>query len=50
MDKNKYQCTICDRVFTSQNGLKYHSESVHEGKKPFQCLTCEVRFTTQSKG
>ena len=38
------QCKICDAFFFQKGNLKTHIASVHEGKKPFTCKDCEVRF------
>ena len=39
------KCDNCNSFFRSQQNLKQHIESVHEGKKPFKCNICDSCFT-----
>nr|XP_044989249.1 zinc finger imprinted 2 [Jaculus jaculus] len=36
-------CKVCNRVFTSEVGLRKH-ESFHTGKRPFRCHLCDKGF------
>ena len=35
--------------FSMEQGLKHHISSVHEGKRPFKCNTCDRNFSQKSK-
>ena len=39
------KCKTCNSLFKTKYQLKIHTESVHEGKKPFKCKICDARFT-----
>ena len=41
MDKT-FQCDKCNSFFKSKQNMKWHMESVHEGKKQFQCSICSA--------
>ena len=43
-----YTCDICEKRFTSINGLRSHFKSIHEKIKDIECLICEKRFTDKS--
>ena len=38
--KEFFKCQVCNSYFKSTRNLNNHISSVHEGKKPFQCDTC----------
>jgi uncharacterized Zn-finger protein len=38
--KKTYTCSICDSSFSQSGSLRKHISSVHEGKKPYTCDTC----------
>ena len=38
------KCNICNAPFKTQQNLKFHTNSVHEGKKPFKCNICGASF------
>ena len=40
-----FQCDICKHFVKSKGNLKRHMNSVHAGKKPFECIICSARFT-----
>ncbi|XP_053673264.1 gastrula zinc finger protein xFG20-1-like [Anopheles nili] len=40
-------CLLCDRRFSTTNGLKYHLKR-HTGIKAFTCLYCGKKFTANS--
>ena len=37
-------CTFCDQKFESENILKEHVHSVHDGLKPHKCEDCGKSF------
>ena len=39
------KCDVCNGSFTTKRYLKLHIMAVHEGKRPFQCNSCEATFT-----
>ena len=43
------ECNFCDAKFKSQEKLKHHVSSVHEGMKPSTCDFCRIDFSTQKK-
>lgn len=43
-DRPEFPCQSCERKFNSSSALKFHVESVHEGKK-FPCEICGYEFT-----
>ena len=40
-----YYCQICDAKYRDSRSLKYHIESVHEGKEPYKCNICNKGFS-----
>ena len=42
--KMKIACCICENLFCSPSSLKEHMR-VHTGEKPFQCDTCDMKFS-----
>ena len=42
------KCDVCNSVFKSEQNLKSHIQSVHEGKKPFKCNICDASFTRKA--
>ena len=43
--ERKIKCNICDASFASNQSIKIHIDSVHEGEKPFNCNICDASFT-----
>ena len=41
-------CTLCTKTFARKQVLKIHMESVHEGKKTFECDICGQKFAGKS--
>ncbi|KAK9381542.1 uncharacterized protein V2V93DRAFT_367223 [Kockiozyma suomiensis] len=35
--RRKFVCEVCQRGFTRQHALAVHRETVHEGRRPFEC-------------
>ena len=48
MKKKKFKCMICFKNFARKSSRKIHTETVHEGKKPFKCDRCKG-FSTSNK-
>ena len=46
-DGNRWQCQICQRIFTSQGSLRAHAR-IHTGERPYQCKFCKRTFTQAS--
>ena len=44
-------CAKCNKTFSfpTAASFKRHIESVHEGKRPYKCDHCELRFEEKSK-
>ena len=43
-----WQCPICQKSFKNRKDrLEEHIETVHEGKKSYQCQKCATFFTTK---
>ncbi|RVE41012.1 hypothetical protein evm_014338 [Chilo suppressalis] len=40
----RYNCSICDKRFTTNNSLSLHAK-IHTGEKPYKCNICDKRFT-----
>ena len=47
LEKNGYECQICQGMFSQSSSLKTHIASVHEGKKPFKCSSCAYNCSTK---
>jgi len=43
----KRVCTVCDKWFTSDEGLRYHELTAHTGAELHSGTECETRFSTQ---
>ena len=43
--KKLVKCEKCNKKFISENRLKWHFATVHEGNKPYQCLHCTNNFS-----
>ena len=41
-------CTSCDSTFQTIQGLKRHTDSVHEKLKPFTCTVCDQSFSRKN--
>ena len=37
-------CEICKKTFSRRADMKNHVSVVHEGKKPYECPRCEMKF------
>ena len=48
-EPGKFQCPFpgCGKTFNSSSGLRFHKQSVHEGKK-FSCSFCDQKFSQKS--
>ena len=42
-----YNCKNCDSAYEFSKDLILHTESIHEGKKPFTCLICQKSFSQE---
>lgn len=47
VDGNRWQCQICQKIFTSQGSLRAHAR-IHTGERPYQCRFCKRTFTQAS--
>ena len=47
VEGNRWQCQICQKVFTSQGSLRAHAR-IHTGERPYQCRFCKRTFTQAS--
>ena len=41
-------CAICKKKFTRHSDMQTHVASIHEGKKPYQCPRCGMKFGQNS--
>ena len=39
----------CDIDFSRKSSLTYHIATIHEGKKPYQCNSCDSQFFTMNQ-
>lgn len=46
-DGTRWQCRLCNRIFTSQGSLRAHAR-IHNNEKPYQCKFCQRTFTQAS--
>ena len=42
------KCAICKKKFTRRSDMQSHVDVVHEGKKPYQCPRCGMKFGQNS--
>ncbi len=47
VDSNRWQCQLCQKIFTSQGSLRAHAR-IHTGERPYQCKFCKRTFTQAS--
>jgi hypothetical protein len=47
INDNKFQCQLCDKIFTSDSNVRRHIENDHEGITAFTCEKCD--FKTKRK-
>ena len=40
----RYFCKVCGKTFTNKKSEKEHYIAIHEGRKYFQCDSCEKSF------
>ena len=45
---NHLHIEICDCKTKSKDYMKKHTETIHEGKKPYHCLNCDAKFAMRS--
>jgi uncharacterized Zn-finger protein len=43
-----HYCQSCDAKYRDARSLKYHVESVHEGKEPYKCNICNRDFSGEN--
>ena len=46
--KTKYNCRVCEKTFSSKNGLNYHHITKHDEPNPNKCKTCLRVFLCKS--
>ncbi|KAJ0169990.1 hypothetical protein K1T71_014596 [Dendrolimus kikuchii] len=39
----KFECDLCDKIFTFSSKLQYHKSNVHYRNKPLQCEVCAFK-------
>ena len=44
-----FQCSVCSYNSNHSHAVKQHFARVHEGKKPFECPSCEAKFADKGK-
>ena len=42
------KCPVCAALFENRSILNEHIDSVHDGKKPFECKICHLTFSTKT--
>lgn len=45
IETKRYDCSSCEKVFSSPSCLKRHQQYFHESYKPFQCNVCKKSYT-----
>ena len=48
LHQTKWQCSICDKYFTSAANLENHEENIH-GSQNFQCCFCDNYFEMEKQ-
>ena len=48
-DKNvkKFECPICNAIYTCQSKLKWHVKLVHQKKRPCNCSSCDATYSNE---
>ncbi|XP_061186367.1 zinc finger protein 665-like [Saccostrea echinata] len=44
-DVMKYNCDICDKVFSSKETMYHHRRGIHSDSKPYKCQQCDASFS-----
>ena len=39
-----YNCTKCEKVFSTAHGLEVHVRRSHSGRRPYECDVCQKTF------
>ena len=47
LNKNIFECTICEKSFMSKNGLNHHNQNIHEGIR-YECDVCQLTFVSKA--
>merc|ERR1712062_459710 len=42
-----YKCEYCEKTFSQAKNIKRHIQTVHEGRKDFNCGDCQQSFSTK---
>ena len=45
MKTEGHKCNTCSKIFTRQNNLKRHINTIHEGHKDYICGSCDKSFS-----
>ena len=48
LKSESYQCTICEKFYTTERYLQNHIETIHNKMKPHECLICHKTFSQKS--
>ena len=47
-ERKTYECSQCERNFSTKRYLKIHFKTVHEGDNSAECKICNHKFATKS--